>query len=824
MAALKRSDYLILYYALASIQSGTLDSYISNQSFYSVPIRTITRNIEELLKRSNPKLSASSKPEDVPELKRLLTHLRGDREHSYFSKIEAGVKTGDWSDLPIDLGQDSSAKSLSKPVISEQATQSDKKDEVSEDVKKSDEEKKQNKFGGGRKPETKEEVEKKKVQSRIEAARKQYGQMQETLETKERIEAAKKTYGGMQEILYAKAATNQPQPTLSPADMAATASHSNRANQQAPPNTQSNSSPTLRRTPARDQGAAFQSYTTGFQQTRKRSSAQPIIGIQKPTPKAVSQRSQGRLFGLIPRISLGGSRMFLGKMASPLSKPTQDAASAGKVQLIRHPTWTKRLITGAMGGAAGTMLGGNAASGVLGMVLGVWIGPEIVSRVVNMGRPAQEQSDDSGEEQASSDGGGSGGSGNSSSGNSHPSINSKRRLARNLRNAANSARRLGAQATARVAPLLANPYFWAGIGIAILILIVILILMCVLPGGSCGAANPDGLKVTIEKTGDKEVANGADINYKINVVNKGDKTVDAIVTDKIPDKTKYKSGDNDQIPASTDPATIKEVKWTIKSLPANQSKALSLIVTPIENDIWVLNQANMTSNLSSASSSGSLSGGVSGSGLLPNPLPPPVSNWSTLKPQILEAVNKHPEVMAAYKKASELTGVPWEILAGLHYVETGSGPNPGASLVSGRKIGVVEPDVPRAACAAGVSGPGTPVPMGGGCGFTTFEDSAIYSAKHIISKINKVPQTFADAVAALSKYNGGGNTNCGEGTSYNFCPPDFPGEDDPYAMSFFSQKHTQMFLIFCGDGLRCPPKPFGRAGATAVMRALGESN
>jgi hypothetical protein len=85
----------------------------------------------------------------------------------------------------------------------------------------------------------------------------------------------------------------------------------------------------------------------------------------------------------------------------------------------------------------------------------------------------------------------------------------------------------------------------------------------------------------------------------------------------------------------------------------------------------------------------------------------------------------------------------------------------------------------------------------------------------------RVPSTFEDAVIALSRYNGGGNHNCGRGTPYNFCPEDFEGEDDPYPMNYFDQKHSEMYLIYCADGTKCSPfPPFGRPGAMAVIRAL----
>lgn len=50
------------------------------------------------------------------------------------------------------------------------------------------------------------------------------------------------------------------------------------------------------------------------------------------------------------------------------------------------------------------------------------------------------------------------------------------------------------------------------------------------------------------------------------------------------------------------------------------------------------------------------------------------------------------QVLPVYQKAASQTGVPWEYLAAIHYIETGASFNPNGSLISGRPIGAPEPD------------------------------------------------------------------------------------------------------------------------------------
>jgi hypothetical protein len=155
-----------------------------------------------------------------------------------------------------------------------------------------------------------------------------------------------------------------------------------------------------------------------------------------------------------------------------------------------------------------------------------------------------------------------------------------------------------------------------------------------------------------------------------------------------------------------------------------------------------------------------------------------------------------------YEEAAKYTGVPWQVLAGIHYREGSCGSN--QSLVSGRTIGTNEPDL-HGNCTSLRAGVGIPKPLvGGGCGFDNLLSTAIYAGNHLKGKIGKNPETFAELTNALSWYNGGGNANCGK-TPYSSCPRSHIGEDDTYVMNLFDSRHTPMYIVYCADYTVCNP-------------------
>ena len=154
-----------------------------------------------------------------------------------------------------------------------------------------------------------------------------------------------------------------------------------------------------------------------------------------------------------------------------------------------------------------------------------------------------------------------------------------------------------------------------------------------------------------------------------------------------------------------------------------------------------------------------------------------------------------------YQAASAQTGVPWQVLAGIHYTEGSCDPN--KSLVSGRQLGVDEPDL-NGNCSSQYAGVGKPKALpGGGCGFDNLLDTAVYAGNHLKGKISKVPETHEELVYSLAGYNGWGNTNCGR-TPYQFCPPLFKGEDHTYVFNKNPDgRHETMYIVYCADRKTC---------------------
>lgn len=177
---------------------------------------------------------------------------------------------------------------------------------------------------------------------------------------------------------------------------------------------------------------------------------------------------------------------------------------------------------------------------------------------------------------------------------------------------------------------------------------------------------------------------------------------------------------------------------------------------------------------------------------------------------IAKAAAQCSENIPVYKQAEAVTGVPWQVLAGVHYVEASIdiACNPQRSLTSGRLIGKeLETDVESAERCQQFNPDNTyefshyaynpvthkNVPVYG-CRFQSLYDSALDSAYVILRSLpDGNINNFRSVVTALSSYNGGGNTNCNEQVPYAHsaaCPPLYPGEDDPYALSLFDERHA----------------------------------
>lgn len=152
------------------------------------------------------------------------------------------------------------------------------------------------------------------------------------------------------------------------------------------------------------------------------------------------------------------------------------------------------------------------------------------------------------------------------------------------------------------------------------------------------------------------------------------------------------------------------------------------------------------------------------------------------------------DLVAVYKEAERQTGVPCEVLAGVHFEEGSNDPN--KSLQNGNSLN-------------------------GG----SLLDSAIQVGHEIAAKVGGSINSREDLITALSYYNGGGNSNCGKNSEYKgACPPP-SGIDDPYVTSYIDAAHLTMKLIYCWDFTQCPlPYPdFQKPGVLTVATELYNS-
>lgn len=143
------------------------------------------------------------------------------------------------------------------------------------------------------------------------------------------------------------------------------------------------------------------------------------------------------------------------------------------------------------------------------------------------------------------------------------------------------------------------------------------------------------------------------------------------------------------------------------------------------------------------------------------------------------------ELIDAYGQAQAATGIPCEVIAGIHYREGGMNPNQS-------------------------------IHDGGALRGTLAED-AISAMEILKAKLDmqNVPAaemqlTYEDLVKALAYYNGPGNANCSSNeagprpTRWQLngqCPPDFYGDDHLYPNNWIDEAHQEMDLIFCMDAV-----------------------
>ncbi len=316
---------------------------------------------------------------------------------------------------------------------------------------------------------------------------------------------------------------------------------------------------------------------------------------------------------------------------------------------------------------------------------------------------------------------------------------------------------------------------------------------------------------TLTLTGPTTVDNGQLIQYTISY--EYDDVVAVVPLESItiyfdlPQNATYESASG----ASTNSSGT--VSWPLEN-PTNQT-SITLTLRPTKDDILFAVKAYARTTAAGA--------GGDIATLLP-PQSGASSRGDAKQQEIASTLRGLPNLIAAYQEAEAATGLPWQILAGIHYREGDFNPN--GSLVSGRPIGNVEPDIPAGSCTSTYT-PGKAVAIGGGCGFRTFADSAVYAAEHFKGKIGgKIPQTYEDVANGLARYNGyPGNSNCHHGAPWGQtagnCPPRFIGDDNPYVMNFYDAMHEDMYVIYAGDGYKDPYLD-SRAGTLSAILGISK--
>ena len=146
-----------------------------------------------------------------------------------------------------------------------------------------------------------------------------------------------------------------------------------------------------------------------------------------------------------------------------------------------------------------------------------------------------------------------------------------------------------------------------------------------------------------------------------------------------------------------------------------------------------------------------------------------------------------PELIEAYEYAEQETGIPCEVVAGVHWTEGGLNAN--QSVFDGGAL------------------------RGG-----SIKEDAKLAMEHLIDKFggsfDKNNIEYEALVAAVGAYNGLGNQNCGKNTRWlngGKCPPQFSSEDHPHPLAYVDDRHSDMDLIFCLDFVEfnCSVSPTG---------------
>ncbi|MDP4011353.1 MAG: hypothetical protein Q8P72_03960 [Candidatus Roizmanbacteria bacterium] len=275
----------------------------------------------------------------------------------------------------------------------------------------------------------------------------------------------------------------------------------------------------------------------------------------------------------------------------------------------------------------------------------------------------------------------------------------------------------------------------------------------------------------------------------------------------------------------------KEAKFSDRSSPINavekSKKQTEIIYENVFKNIFNFN-SNITNTPSAqypTSTPNPENSTPTPTGSAPDSWTPDITDLGIFSQVTLNGAKSCLKNQAVYRRVEQETGLSWQIVAGVHFVEGSCGST--SSCYSGRIFGEFELDMGNSCTPHARK-------VAGGCVFDNLLDSCIDGARHYIDNFGKIPRTAPEVAAASRIYNGTGNDNCQPGrTPYKWCPAEFPGADHTHSMTWFdgdlickqnpNAKYC-LYKIYCsdGEGGECA---YGtrqlRLGSVTVAKILG---
>jgi len=245
-------------------------------------------------------------------------------------------------------------------------------------------------------------------------------------------------------------------------------------------------------------------------------------------------------------------------------------------------------------------------------------------------------------------------------------------------------------------------------------------------------------------------------------------------------------------------------------------------------------------------------------GLIPTSIPVaiPAQCQTKLNSAMANMTTHQNNINFIYIPTEMATGVSWEIVATLHYLETGGSLDPNYSVLTGARIGTIETVIDTGICAPGSTNPLSQYTIritagaNTGCGFDNVIKSALYAATLFKDKYSmartlnsrngfdiSTDEDFKLLVGALASYNGFTQGECEISTSTllysgnrwdsvipnrNQCKPKYAGEDHVYGLYCLTDYYTNMYFHYHFGGSVIPYDAQGRVGGIAFIHALQE--